>query len=404
MTQTLHAAAQHALETTTAIVPERLPSPFYGDEHLQLFRSAARWAHAHAASPADGDPAALTRRLVRQMGDDGLLTQAVPPPGQQRVDIRSFCAVREGMAFHSGLVEVAFAMQAISAAPLAPFQHDALCAEYLEGVRRGHHVAGFALTEPQGGSDVQGIATTARREGGHYVLDGRKAWISNGGAADFYVLVARTGEPGARDALSAFLLDADTPGLRVEPVRTLSRHPLAHLSLDNCRVPAQRLIGEPGAGFRIAMANLQAFRPSVGACAVGFARRALHECLQRMGSRTQFGQRMLDMDAVQAKLADMHIAIETAVLAVEEAASAIDAGRSDAGHSSSIAKLVATESAFQVIDSAVQLFGAEGLAEGCIVEQLWREIRALRIGEGASEIQKLLIARSTMQTPKPTPN
>jgi acyl-CoA dehydrogenase len=295
------------------------------------------------------------------------------------------------------LADFVFAMQGLGSGPISLFGTEAQKAAYLPPVAAGEKVAAFALSEPEAGSDVAAMATTARDEGDAWVLDGAKTWISNGGIADFYVVFARTGEaPGAK-GLSAFVVDADTPGLSVvERIPLIAPHPLATLRFDGCRVPKDRLIGTAGEGFKIAMATLDVFRSTVGAAALGFARRALDEALTRASTRKLFGAPLSDLQLTQAALADMALDVDASALLVYRAAWAKDSGAPRVTREAAMAKLHATERAQAVIDAAVQLFGGQGVVSGSPVERLYREIRALRIYEGASEVQKVVIARQTL--------
>jgi acyl-CoA dehydrogenase len=374
--------------------------PFFGEPHARLAREAAQWASravGNGSHAADAD--AICRRLVREMGAAGWLNYAVPPEGGDaaRLDLRSICILREVFAFHDGLADFAFAMQGLGSAAIAIAGSEALRKAYLPRVARGEAIAAFALSEFDSGSDVAAIAATARREGAHFVLDGSKTWISNGGIADFYVVFARTGEaPGTR-GLSAFVVDAGAPGLAAdERIDIIAPHPMATLRMAGCRVPADHLLGAPGEGFKIAMRTLDIFRTSVGAAALGFARRALHEALRRVRTRRLFGQMLSDLQMTQAKLADMATAIDAAALLIYRAAWTRDVAGRSITRDAAMAKMYATEAAQQVVDAAVQMFGGLGVMRGNPVERLYREVRALRIYEGATEVQKLIIARQLL--------
>jgi acyl-CoA dehydrogenase len=310
-----------------------------------------------------------------------------------RFDVRGLALSREVLARRDGLLDFAFAMQGLGTGPISLFGSDAQRARYLPPVMRGERIAAFALSEPQAGSDVGAIATTAKRVSGGWQLEGTKTWISNGGLADHYVVFARTGEaPGTR-GLSALMVDAGTPGLEIAArIPVIAPHPLATLRFEGCRVPDGALLGAPGEGFRIAMATLDVFRTTVGAAALGFARRALDEALTRVRSRDVFGKPLAQYQLTQAKIAEMALAVDAAALLVYRAAWTKDTTDTRATREAAMAKLYATESAQQVIDAAVQLFGGSGVVSGATVERLYREIRALRIYEGTSEIQKLVIA------------
>jgi acyl-CoA dehydrogenase len=307
------------------------------------------------------------------------------------------CLLRETLARYHGLADFTFAMQGLGSGPISLFGSEEQKSNYLPGVRRGEKIAAFALSEPEAGSDVASISTTAIEDGDHYTIDGTKTWISNGGLADFYTVFARTGEEAGAKGLSAFVVDAETPGLKVpERIPMIAPHPLAMLEFDNCRVPETHLLGEAGQGFKIAMATLDVFRSTVGAAALGFARRALDEALKRASERHLFGAPMSELQMVQGKLADMALGIDASALLVYRAAWAKDRVADRVSREAAMAKLHATETSQQVIDDAVQIFGGLGVVAGHPVERLYREIRALRIYEGASEVQKVIIARQTL--------
>ncbi|PWC41705.1 acyl-CoA dehydrogenase family protein [Azospirillum sp. TSO22-1] len=373
--------------------------PFFDDSHRRLGKDLDTWAIREAAPLAhagEHDVDGACRELVRRLGDGGWLRYAVPEPGG-RLDVRSLCLIRETLARHAGLADFAFAMQGLGTGPITLFGSGALKDRYLPPVRAGRAIAAFALSEPEAGSDVAATATTAVRDGESYVLDGTKTWISNGGIADHYVVFARTGEaPGAR-GLSAFVVDADAPGLTVAGrIAVIAPHPLAALRFEGCRVPADRLIGNPGEGFKVAMATLDVFRSTVGAAALGFARRALDEACARASGRPLFGGVLADLQMTQAKIADMAVEVDAAALLVYRAAWTKDSGASRVTREAAMAKLYATEAAQRVIDAAVQIFGGLGVTRGETVEALYREIRPLRIYEGASEVQKIVIARQIL--------
>jgi acyl-CoA dehydrogenase len=305
--------------------------------------------------------------------------------------------IRETLARHSGLADFAFAMQGLGSGAIALFGAPELQRKYLPAVRSGKAIAAFALSEPAAGSDVAAVATSAAVDGDDYIVNGEKTWISNGGIADFYTLFVRTGEaPGAK-GLTALVVDADTPGLRIaERIEVIAPHPLATLQFDACRVPRAQLLGQPGAGFKVAMATLDIFRSTVGAAALGFARRALDEALRQVKERRLFGAPLADLQMTQGRIADMALAIDAAALLVYRAAWTRDCIADRVTREAAMAKLFATEAAQQVIDQAVQLFGGRGVRRGEKVEELYREIRALRIYEGASEVQKLVIAKQVL--------
>jgi len=341
------------------------------------------------------------RRLVRALGEVGLLglTVTAPHGGRAaRLDVRSLCLARELLAYRAGLADFAFGMQGLGSGPISMFGSEAQKARYLPSVAAGEAIAGFALTEPEAGSDAASIRATARCEGDTFLLDGTKTWISNGGIADFYVVFARTGEAAGTRGLSALIVDAATPGLEVTArIEAIAPHPLATLRFEGVRVPTANLLGAGGDGFQIAMATLDVFRATVGAAALGFARRALDEALDHAERRQIMGRPLAELQMTQARLADMAASIDAAALLVYRAAWAKDRGAARVTREAAIAKLFATEAAQRVIDGAVQLHGAEGVHRGARVEALYREIRALRIYEGASEVQKLIIARATRE-------
>jgi acyl-CoA dehydrogenase len=334
---------------------------------------------------------------VQKLGRDGWLAHTAPDPdAPAALDVRTLCLIRETLARHDGLADFAFAMQGLGAGPISLFGN-AKQRDWLKRTRGGGAIAAFALTEQQSGSDVANIALTAKRYGDGFVLDGEKTWISNGGIADLYVVFARTGEgPGAK-GLSAFLLPGKLPGFSIaERIDVIAPHPLARLKFERVTVPASAMIGAPGDGFKVAMATLDIFRATVGAAALGFARRALDESVARAKSRKLFGGPLADLQMVQGSLAEMALDVDAAALLVYRAAWTKDNGAARVTREAAMAKLYATERAQQVIDKAVQLHGGDGVRHGHIVERLYREIRALRIYEGASEVQKVIIARQML--------
>ena len=381
-------------------MPDRsfLHWPFFGPEHRSLAERLEGWAAAELGRIDHADTDATCRALVRRLGEAGWLAPTADPGG--RLDVRTLCLARETLARHDGLADFAFAMQGLGTGAITLFGSVAQ-KDWLERTRAGEAIAAFALTEPRSGSDVAAIETAARRDGKEWVLDGEKTWISNGGIADLYTVFARSGEGPGTKGLSAFLVPADTPGLIVaERLETTAPHPLARLRFEGCRVPAEALIGEPGAGFRIAMAVLDVFRSTVAAAALGFARRAFDEALARAGERELFGAPMHALQMVQGHLADMALDIDAAALLVYRAAWAKDTGAARVTREAAMAKLHATEAAQRVIDTAVQLHGGDGVRVGGIPERLYREIRALRIYEGATDVQKVVIARAVLAGPK----
>ncbi|MGT2427973.1 acyl-CoA dehydrogenase family protein [Cupriavidus basilensis] len=376
-----------------------LALPFFGDAHRELEQRLDAWATASLAVD-HSDTDAACRALVRQLGEAGWLRYCVPAAyggALETLDSRSLCLLRETLARHDGLADFAFAMQGLGSGAITLAGSDAMRERYLPRVARGEAIAAFALSEPDAGSDVAAMQCRAVRDGDHYVIDGEKTWISNGGIADFYCVFARTGEaPGAR-GISAFVVDADTPGLTIaERIDVMAPHPLATLRFENCRVPVGARLGEAGQGFKVAMMTLDIFRASVAAASLGFGRAALDEALARATARPMFGGVLADLQLTQAAIGDMATAIDAAALLTYRAAWLRDVAGVRTTREAAMAKMVATENAQQVIDRAVQMFGGLGVKVGTRVESLYREIRSLRIYEGATEVQKLIIARETL--------
>jgi len=375
--------------------------PFFEPRHAALANELDAWAAQHISQQHEADVDAACRQLVRQLGEAGWLKHAVGGVEHgghgDAIDTRAICLIRETLGRHSGLADFAFAMQGLGSGAISLHGSAANRAEYLPRVARGEAIAAFALSEPQAGSDVAAMQCAAVADGDHYVLNGEKTWISNGGIADFYVVFARTGEaPGAR-GISAFIVDAGTPGFAVaERINVIAPHPLARLSFTNCRIPATKRLGEAGQGFKVAMATLDVFRTSVAAAALGFARRALDEALAHATRRAMFGHTLADFQLTQAKLAQMATGIDAAALLTYRAAWQRDQGRK-VTKEAAMAKMTATETAQQVIDAALQMFGGLGVVSEQPVERLYREIRALRIYEGATEVQQLIIARELLK-------
>ncbi|HEY6918995.1 MAG TPA: acyl-CoA dehydrogenase family protein [Tabrizicola sp.] len=368
--------------------------PFFEPRHRALAEGLEAWCAANLpVSHADVD--AACRGLVAALGSGGWLRHSGAAEGE-RLDVRSLCLIRETLARHDGLADFAFAMQGLGMGAVSLFG-TAEQREWLSRTRTGQAISGFALTEPGSGSDVAATATTAERVEGGWRLSGEKTYISNGGIADVYVIFARTGEaPGAK-GLSAFLLPAATRGLEVvSRIEVMAPHPLAHLRLDGVELPEGALIGKPGEGFKIAMSVLDVFRSTVGAAALGFARRALDEALARTQGRRIQGQALSELQLVQGHLADMALEIDASALLVYRAAWTKDMGAARVSREAAMAKLYSTEAAQRVIDMAVQLHGGDGVRHGFAVESLYREIRALRIYEGASDVQRIIIARSIL--------
>lgn len=379
--------------------------PFFDDAHTDLASNLEAWCvrSLQDIDPHDVDTACV--ELVRRLGLAGWLRYVVPAGPEGRwggrlpgIDSRSVCILRETLARHHGLADFAFAMQGLGSGAISLAGDDALRARYLPGVAQGRLVAAFALSEPAAGSDVAALSCSAVAEGSDYILDGEKTWISNGGIADFYCVFARTGEaPGSR-GISAFVVDANTPGLQVaERIDVMAPHPLARLRFENCRIPASQRLGGPGQGFKLAMMTLDIFRASVAAAAIGFARRALAEALDYSTQRVMFGQHLSDLQLTQAALGDMACDIDASALLTYRAAWVRDVQKRRTTREAAMAKMMATESAQRVIDRALQMFGGAGVVSGAPVESLYREIRALRIYEGATEVQKLIIARELLK-------
>lgn len=375
--------------------------PFLDPRHRALAAGVEAWARVHLTHTHSSDVDAECRGLVRSLGEAGWLKYAIG--GQEygaageNIDTRAICVIRETLARHSGLADFAFALQGLGSGAITLFGTGAQKQKYLAQVAQGSAIAAFALSEPEAGSDVAAMQCEARAEGGAYVLNGEKTWISNGGIADFYVLFARTGEaPGAK-GITALVVEAGTPGLEIaERIQVIAPHPLARLTFRNCRIPAAQRLGEAGQGFKVAMATLDVFRTSVAAAATGFARRALEEALRRATTRKMFGQTLADFQLTQAKLAEMAAGIDAAALLTYRAAWMRDLGQRVTVEAA-MAKMTATETAQRVIDAAVQIFGGSGVASEETVERLYREIRPLRIYEGATEVQQLIIARGIIK-------
>ena len=379
--------------------------PFFNEEHRQLQTELDAWASQclHQSHGPDVDQAC--RDLVKQLGDAGYLQHAIAGKSygakQDVIDTRAICILRETLARYSGLADFAFAMQGLGTGAISLFGSTQQKATYLEKVGQGKLISAFALSEPNAGSDVAAMQCAATlvhdAQGDYYVLEGEKTWISNGGIADFYVVFARTGEAAGARGISAFIVDADIEGFEIaERIDVIAPHPLARLKFNQCRIPVSQRIGEGGQGFKVAMATVDVFRTSVAAAALGFARRALAEAMARATSRQMFGQTLADFQLTQAKLAQMATTIDSAALLVYRAAWQRDQGQR-VTKEAAMAKMVATEGAQQVIDAAVQMFGGMGVMSEVPVERLYREIRALRIYEGATEVQQLIIAREMLK-------
>jgi acyl-CoA dehydrogenase len=376
--------------------------PFFEETHRAMAADLAAWSASSLDSGKHEDVDQVCRELVAALGAGGWLRYCVPAEyggALAAIDSRAVCLARETLAYHDGLADFAFAMQGLGSGAISLYGSSDLKARYLPRVAAGEWIAAFALSELDAGSDVAAMTTQAERDGDVYILDGCKTWISNGGIADFYTVFARSEPtPGAR-GISAFVVPAETPGLHItERIEVMAPHPLATLRFEGCRVPISERLGEPGQGFKVAMQTLDIFRASVAAAALGFARRALDEALAHARSRRMFGQTLADFQLTQAKLADMATAIDAAALLTYRAAWQRDVQGISTTKEAAMAKLTATESAQGVIDAAVQMFGGRGVQRGETVERLYREIRALRIYEGATEVQKLIIGRALLKT------
>jgi len=371
--------------------------PFFDAKHKQLAQELDTWAAANLNDIDHENADAACQTLVKNLGNAGWLAHAtVDPDSDAPLDVRTLCLIRETLARHDGLADFSFAMQGLGTGAISLFGTDAQKRAWLPKIRQGSAISAFALTEPQSGSDVANSTMTATLDGNSYVLNGQKTWISNGGIADVYTVFARTDDTGAR-GLSAFIVPANTPGLTIaERQETIAPHPLATLDFTDCRIPASALIGAQNAGFKIAMSVLDVFRSTVAAAALGFARRALDEALNRVSERHVQGAPLFDLQLVQGHIADMALDIDAAALLVYRAAWAKDTGAQRITREAAMAKLFSTDQAQIVIDKAVQLHGGDGVRSGMAVEKLYREVRALRIYEGASDVQRVIIARQTM--------
>ncbi|MBT8444613.1 MAG: acyl-CoA dehydrogenase family protein [Gammaproteobacteria bacterium] len=372
--------------------------PFLEDRHRALKAGLEDWCGKQSFRH-DDDIDDICRGLVADLGEAGILRNCVPAASggvSEKLDVRSLALCRETLAYHSGLADFSFAMQGLGSGAISLFGTDEQRDAWLPAVAAGKKIAAFALSEADAGSDVAAMATSATADGDEFVIDGAKTWISNGGIADFYCVFARTGEaPGAR-GLSAFLVDASNPGLSIdERIETIAPHPLATLGFNGCRVPASAMLGKPGDGFKVAMATLDVYRTTVAAAALGFARRALDEALGYTSSRQLFGAPLSALQMTEVAIADMATEIDASALLIYRSAWAKDCYQDRVTREAAMAKLYATEAAQKIIDRSVQLFGGKGVTKGNMVESLYREIRALRIYEGASEVQKIIIARQT---------
>ena len=377
--------------------------PFFSDEHRELAARLDDWANRHIPSltaEEHQDLDGTCKAIVKALGDAGFTSYAVPASagGQhKKLDVRSLCIIREALARHNALADFAFAMQGLGSGPISLFGDEAQQATYLNAVATGDKIAAFSLSEPEAGSDVAAMCCSARADGDQWVLNGTKTWISNAGIADFYTVFARTDDTGGAKGISCFIVEAGTPGFEVtERIDLVAPHPLGTLTFSDCRIPRAHLVGEEGRGFGIAMATLDVFRSTVAAAALGMARRALDETLDYTAERNIFGGKLGDLQLVQAKIGEMALGVDSSALLVYRAAWTKDCAAERVTREAAMAKYHATETAQQVIDAAVQLHGGKGVTKGYIVEALYRDIRALRIYEGASEVQTTIIARQTI--------
>ena len=391
-----HAGAPH--------VPSRehLEWPFFGPEHRALGHALDAFIGGGGLGVIDhNDVDSACKGLVEKLGAAGFLRHCVPRAfggASEVIDSRALCLIRETLAYIDGLADFVFAMQGLGTGAISLSGSEEMKQRILPQVAAGKLIAAFALTEPEAGSDVAAMSSTARRDGSHYVLDGEKIFISNGGIADVYTVFARTESvPGAR-GISAFVVLSDTPGFSIaERIQTLAPHPLARIRFENCRIPAEHLLGSPGEGFKVAMRTLDIFRPSVAAAANGFARRALDEAIAHTRTRKMFAATLADLPTTQSRLGEMATAIDSAALLTLRTAWRRDVQKLPTTREAAMAKMTATENAQWVIDQALQLFGGRGVVAGEITERLYREIRALRIYEGATEVQKLIIGRELLK-------
>ena len=377
--------------------------PFFSDEHRELAARLDDWANRHIPSltaEEHHDLDGTCKAIVKALGDAGFTSYAVPASagGQhKKLDVRSLCIIRETLARHNALADFAFAMQGLGSGPISLFGDEAQQATYLNAVATGDKIAAFSLSEPEAGSDVAAMSCSARADGDQWVLNGTKTWISNAGIADFYTVFARTDDTGGAKGISCFIVEAGTPGFEVtERIDLVAPHPLGTLTFSDCRIPRAHLVGEEGRGFGIAMATLDVFRSTVAAAALGMARRALDETLDYTAERNIFGGKLGDLQLVQAKIGEMALGVDSSALLVYRAAWTKDCAAERVTREAAMAKYHATETAQQVIDAAVQLHGGKGVTKGYFVEALYRDIRALRIYEGASEVQTTIIARQTI--------
>ena len=381
---------------------KHLSWPFFDAANLQLAQQFDRWAdeNLEGFEQEEGGDGRAARQIFEALGKTGWLQKtlpAQPSPGASKVDLRNVSLLREISSFSSAMADVALSEPWLGILPIALYGSMALQKEILPRYVSGQMLPAFALSEPEAGSDVAAITTTARRDGEHYVINGRKSWTSNCGLPDVYVVFARM-EQSDGGGIAAFAVDSREAGIAVEQrLAVLPPHTVGIWTLNDCRVPAHRLIGEPSQGFAIAMKVLELFRPTVGAATLGFARRAMQEAVQRSRQRSAFKKPIAEHQLIQAKLADMAVSIDAAALLVYRAAWQHDMTTHGISREAAIAKLYSTEAAFDVIDEALKIFGGMGVVQGTTVERLFRHARAFRIFDGTSEIQKLIIARNILQ-------
>jgi len=377
--------------------------PFFNGEHRELAARLDQWAYDHLPTVTANehhDLDSTCKAIVKALGEAGFTTYAVPASAgghHDKLDVRSLCLIRETLARHNALSDFAFAMQGLGSGPVSLFGSEAQQAGYLNAVAAGDKIAAFALSEPDAGSDVAGMSCRAQRDGDDWIINGTKTWISNAGIADFYTVFARTDDMGGAKGISCFIVEAGAPGFEVtERIDLVAPHPLGTLTFTDCRIPAAQLVGTEGKGFAIAMATLDVFRSTVAAAALGMARRALDETLDYTAERNIYGGTLGELQLVQSKIGEMALGVDSSALMIYRAAWTKDCAAERVTREAAMAKYHATETEQQVIDAAVQLHGGKGVTKGYIVEALYRDIRALRIYEGASEVQTTIIARQTI--------
>ena len=363
--------------------------PFFAERHRHLASQAESWSLGNLTETRNESPDSICRRLVKALGKSGFLKHCV----SSAPDVRSIALLREVFAYHHGLADFAFVMQGLGSGPIALAGTEAQKQAWLPRAAKGDAIAAFALSEPDAGSDVGALSAFARKKGDHWSIDGVKTWISNGGIADFYVVFARTEKDSGTKNISAFIVDAEHVDAS-ERIEIIAPHPMATVKMKKAKA---ELLGEPGQGFKLAMRTLDVFRTAVAGAALGFARRALDEALGRARERRMFGQKLADLQMTQAKLADMATGIESAALLTYRSAWLKDIKQIKVTREAAMAKMHATETAQQVVDAAVQILGGLGVKSGHPVERLYREVRALRIYEGATEVQKVIIARELLK-------